>query len=97
MYIHPQHGSESSQSPTHSPSSQVMADSNHDDSNIIDDAVKMELTKEDDLEDDGSTSPSTRPMRGGFQTSPNQPLFPPMMPGPPPLLGRGGLDFGIMN
>ena len=99
--IPPQHGSESSQSPTHSPSSQVMVDGNVDDSTGFingdddDNIVKMELTNNEDQEDDGSTSPSTRSTKGGigFQPSPshhqgqNQPLFPPMMSGPPPLLG----------
>ena len=70
-----------------------MADGNNEDSSeIIDDTVKIELTNED--EEDGSTSP----MKGGnsFQSSPshhmgqNQPLFPPMMSGPPPLLGKDG-------
>ena len=69
-----------------------MADGNIEDSTagIIDDSVKIELTNED--EEDGSTSP----MKGGnsVQSSPshhmsqNQPLFPPMMSGPPPLLGK---------
>ena len=82
-----QHGSESSQSPNHSPSSQVMgaADGNVDDSTGIingeddddDGAVKMELTnneeEEEEEEEEGSTSPSTRPTRGGsgFHSSPN--------------------------
>ena len=103
-----QHGSESSPSPTHSPSSQVMVDVNVDNSaNFINgeddnDTVKMELPINEELEE------ISRSPKGGrsFHSSPNhhqsqnQPLFPPMMSDPPPLLGKGYvhvMDLGIFE